>query len=424
MEVNLKLYTPLAHQLPVHQRIENHLKTCPRGLERHQEVFCVVSPRQVGKSMMAINELLRFAFTYNKGNSIYLTPALGLGRKIYKELLDAVPDNLIKSKNGIDLEIQFINGHRVNFKSAEQGDALRGYTVKRGIFVIDEATSIRDEMYDKILQPYTDFNKEITLVVSTPKYRQGWFYREYMKGLSKGTSFNFSDYDLTSVRSKEKLEELRLTVPSHIFKNEYLGEFIDFESNVFGDYSKVLSSVKPEYEELFVGIDWANGDGGDDTVVASFNEKGEMYDFQVINDMTPTEQVDKIKEILTSWGWDKIKKILVEKNSIGTVYGDMLKKMLIKDNRKLQVDFFVTTNSSKKKIIDEFKLAIEQANLTLPNEDLLLDQLNNYESSINAKTNVVTYNARTGAKDDIVFATLLAWRAYQSRFKKFNFVII
>ena len=49
-------------------------------------------------------------------------------------------ERLIKKSNASLLEIEFVNGSIIKFKSAEQGDSIRGETVKHsGILVVDEA---------------------------------------------------------------------------------------------------------------------------------------------------------------------------------------------------------------------------------------------------------------------------------------------
>lgn len=110
------------------------------------DMYVVKAKRQVGKSILAINTMLYYAFK-DKGISSCVEPTLAQSRRVYKQLLNAVGGETspaIKSANATLLTIEFFNGSEINFKSAEQGEALRELTIKKGILVIDEAAFIQD----------------------------------------------------------------------------------------------------------------------------------------------------------------------------------------------------------------------------------------------------------------------------------------
>ena len=98
---------------------------------------------------------------------------------MFKQIVKAVgKTGLIESANASTLEIVFKNGAEILFKSAQQGDALRGFTVT-GILVIDEMAFIEDDIID-ILMPLVDANNANILMVSTPLFTSGRFYEEYI----------------------------------------------------------------------------------------------------------------------------------------------------------------------------------------------------------------------------------------------------
>ena len=117
--------------------------------------YVVKARRQCGKSILAIDLLLYYAF---KGRSIgtCLEPTLAQCRRVYKQIINAVGGTespLLRSANATLLEIEFVNGSQIIFKSAEQRDALRGITVKRSILVIDEAAFIPKEIFAIFILP-------------------------------------------------------------------------------------------------------------------------------------------------------------------------------------------------------------------------------------------------------------------------------
>ena len=94
-------------------------------------IHVVKSKRQVGKSIMLELILLKTAVENPKSVSICLSPTLEQARKVFKEIKNVIKASKIyRRHNDIQLYIQLLNGAEIMFKSAEQRDALRGYTVR------------------------------------------------------------------------------------------------------------------------------------------------------------------------------------------------------------------------------------------------------------------------------------------------------
>lgn len=414
-EITIELYKPLLHQKSVHDAITYHLENVPRGTDEHQKIFTICSPRQVGKSALCTNELIRFGMMYNGGTSVYITPSLKLAKKVYRELLKA-GKQLIKNHNGTDLIITFINDSEIYFASAEQGDNIRGLTVKKGVLIIDEAAFINTEFYLNVVSPFVDFHKEISIIVSTPLFKQGFFYDEYINGLKSGYSFNFSEFDLSAIRSKSKLEELRLKTPAQVFKREYLGIFVDGEGSVFGDFSKCIINNIPEYTELYLGIDFGTGFGKDYTVITGINEHAEQVFQERFNDIPPTLQVERIAGIYNQYK-QFVKRVYAEQNSIGKVYIDMLKKYIP------NIESFNTDPESKRKLVENLQIAFQNASIKILGLNSQINQLSAYESKVNPKTNYVSYNAPSGFNDDDVMALMLAYECYKKSKEGGNYIV-
>lgn len=404
----ITLYKPYEHQRVVHNAITSHINKYERFTEPFQKIFVVKACRQVGKSAMAENELGRFALQYNKSINAYVAPTLKLSKKTFEEVIKMFDgSDLIKAKNKTDLIIEFVNGSIIYFFSGEQRDNLRGFTVS-GLLVIDEAAFIPNDIYVECLSPWCDAKKAITLMISTPQFKAGFFYDHYVIGLSGSKSvqsFDFTEYDLSIIRSAEKLEEKRLTIPDKKFKCEYLGMWLDGEGSVFNDFNKVFIRDFAPFKELYVGIDWGTGSGQDSTVVSGLNESGEQSILWKNNRLEPTECIEEISNLLQG---KNIKKILVEMNSIGKIYYDLLKRKV------KNVEGFNTTNDSKRKLVEQFQVAIEQDKCKLKEDRDQTNQLSFYESSFTS-TGKIAYNAKKGFHDDIVIADMLAWEAYRRK---------
>ena len=118
-------YTPREWQRVVHKGIQEK----GRG-----HIHCVKAKRQIGKSWIIINELLRTAINQSNSISCCLSPTLNQVRKIYKDILKGIQDSgVLRKKNDSLLEIEFINGSVIVFKSAEQ--KVMRYGVSYGLLV-------------------------------------------------------------------------------------------------------------------------------------------------------------------------------------------------------------------------------------------------------------------------------------------------
>ena len=403
-------YTPYPHQRAVHDAM--------RDAFHSGRIFVVKSKRQVGKTTMAENILLKVAIEHNRTLSCLVEPTLDQARRVYKELVKAIEQTpVIKRKNDSLLELELINGSTIIFKSAEQRDNLRGFTVT-GILVVDECAFIQDDIFD-ILQPTTDVHSAPILLISTPKLKQGFFYRYYSAGLSGDNpnivSIDFNQYDTSFLLPKDKLEQYRTMMPKAQFTTEYLGNFLDSDSILFSNINECVSTPTQGWNELYVGIDWGSGAGGDYTSVCGFNERKEMVFIDYFNDKSTFEQARYIADLLALNG-GKVKNVLAESNSIGTPMIALLKDELDKRNKRdisHLVTPFVTTNSEKVRLVNQLQVALEQKAVTLLDDRGLLVQLSAYEATYNPKTNNVSYNAPQGLHDDNCISTMLALDALE-----------
>ena len=386
-------------------------------------IIPVKSKRQVGKTTLAEDLLLRYAFNFHAVRSstlsVLVEPTLGQARRVYKDLVkvcEGAP--FLKRNNDSLLEIEFVNGSSILFKSAEQKDSLRGFTVT-GILIIDECAFIADEIYD-ILQPATDVFSAPKLLLSTPKLKQGFYYRYYQAGLD-GTnpniiSIDFNDYDTSEFLSPDKLEQYRRMMPKSQFKTEYMGEFLDSDSILFDNIKCCIAPPPSDSREIYVGIDWGSGSGGDYTSIAAFDEKGRMVLIDYFNDKATFEQIAYLVRILQQYR-GAVKAIFPEANSIGTpltaMLEDELRKRSLGDIARC-ITPFVTTNAEKGRLVTQMQVALEQNTITLLDDAGLLAQLAAYEASYNPRTGVVTYNAPQGLHDDNCISTMLALDAWHS----------
>ena len=409
--ISCRGFTPYAHQRAVIDELRDAKGTGKRVV--------TVSSRQKGKTFMIANLLLYYALNNAKQKCFCVSPTLKQSKSIYSTIYDAVErSNIIKKANAADYEIKFINGSTIYFKSAEQKEALRGYTAD--FLCIDECCFITDEVF-YIIAPWVDAKKAPVLMVSTPFVKEGFFWQFFnygLEGINNTVTINWSDEqfkeDIQKILPPEKLEEYRRVLPKNQFKTEYLGEWLDNEGVVFDNFKNCfMDKALNTYDQLYVGIDWASGVDGDETVVSIVNGNGEQVYVDGWNSLNTTQTIDRIMTIIQPH-LNQIVTITTETNSIGKPYTDLLTERLPLNQRN-KVIGFTTSNTSKADLVSDLQVAFEQNKITILDDEKQTRQLAIYSAEYNAKTKTVTYNAPRGLHDDRVMSLMLSYHGYKER---------
>ena len=378
------------------------------------DTLVVKKCRQVGCSFTLAQILFYVALNRPKSTSIYITINNSASRKQFQDMCESCTNSpLIKKQNESTLELSFINGSKIYFRSAES--KLRSLSCKRGgILVVDECAFLNSEIWTQIL-PFTTVSHANKIVCSTPWSKTSTFYKFCERALSGDKGYYYIDtasYDLSRFISEEQKLEYKKILSPAAYKTEILGEWLDASSGVFGDYQSVFKGPD-DLEDMYpvtCGIDFSVAVGGDDTVLTGFNANKEMVLLYTDNSTEdPIVRAEKLADIINTY--PTIKKVVCEKNSIGSTFISILKRRLRNPN---VIEEFTTSNSSKKDIIENLIALIGKKDITLlPNPKL------DYEFGIfqlvELKNSNYTYAADTkvpSSHDDIVMATALACSCY------------
>lgn len=392
---------------------------CFPGAQYKGRIVCCKSQRQRGKSFMNANILLYYSINFPRSKNYCVTPTLKQAKEIYKTIIAAIGESgVIKSSNATDLIITLINNSTINFKSAEQGaTALRGYTCT-GILIIDEAAYIPGDIFNTIL-PWVDFHKANILMTSTPFIKDGFFYQHFnygLDGLYNCRSVDWCDdafkSDMEAIMPQSRLDTYRKTLPKNVFLTDYLGEWLDDDGVVFTNFKSCCKDMSPTPgDRLYVGVDWAAGGEGDDTVVVAFNQRGQQVYLDVFNNLDTTRQIDRIEQFLVQHK-KQIVVVETELNSLGTPMTDILKAR--PQVKNLNYVGFNTTNTSKNTLVTNLQVAFEQQEISILPDQKQLRELSYFTAEYNIKTRTVSYSAPRGLHDDIPMAMMFAYDAYHS----------
>ena len=387
----------------------------------------LVSPRQCGKSTIAEAILLHCSINNKNAFSLFVSPTQKQCRKVFKEVRKSLQSTpLLEKANESTLEITLTNGSSIIFCSAEQGvTSLQGYTVRGGgLLIIDEAAFIQPEIFYALF-PICDAHKAKMILASTPRFKdtENIFYQYYTLGVEGKNdifSYNWKGHTLLT---PEKLEFYRKTLPENSYRNYYLGEFTDIGGGLFGDLSSCISDsfISPTYNpnnswndsnaiSCTMSIDWSSGTGNDETAITIFNSLKQMIYLEHFNDKDANSTIDRVIELLKIY---KPIKLVVELNSIGKVFYDLLQKRMRNEGINTNLKGFTTTNDSKNRIVNKFQVAIQNQEVQLLNNDRLLSQLSNYAAEL-TPSGKITYNAPKGLNDDLVMSCLIGYNELSS----------
>ena len=213
-----------------------------------------------------------------------------------------------------------------------------------------------------------------------------------------------------------------------MFRNYYLGEFSDAVGSVFGAFSSVLSNDfdDPTYYEMkwqtnidcYMGIDWGTGQNQDYTAISIFNSNHQQIYIEHFNDLDETQTIRRIVDITKQY---KPKVLQYENNSIGSIFGGLLRKSIYAEGLTTTLRPFNTNNSSKNRLVNKLIMAIQNNEVQLLNDERLINEMTTYQLET-TQTGKVTYNAAKGCHDDLVIATMLAYDLCDNGSNMYNLI--
>jgi hypothetical protein len=397
---SVTLYTPHNNQRIIHDSINKD----------HYKYYVINIGRQFGKSLLATNQLLYWILS-NKCECAWVSPVYNQANKVYEQIVSAFANtDIITKKDSQKLKIVFCNGSMLQFFSAERYDNIRGFTFD--YLVCDEFAFMDEKAWTEVLRATVLVKGKKVLLISTPKGKNHFYKLHQLDGINEQyKSFTMTSYDNPMINPSE-IDDAKLTLPEMIFRQEYLAEFIDGSAMLFNN--RQLTDNK-SYGKGFAGIDLGRAD--DYSVLSIFNEKGEQF---YIERWRHSDWSTIVKNIANGLRTNNVQTALVEVNSIGDVIFEMLQKEC---SSYCTIEPFVTTNQSKKEIVESLIVANQNKEVKFLNVDWLDKELEMFTYEYNPKSRVIKYSATTGFHDDGVMASCLSYHAY-SKYKTGRYTLL
>ena len=382
------------------------------------EVVACLS-RQSGKSIIA--EVLCVEYLFKVRSRIgYVVPTFSHARKVYNEIVRLIPSEWVKSQNGTTLTLETVLGSTLQFFSAESPIALRGQTFA-GLLIVDECAYIADttadgqDFFNSILFATRKARNPKVLYISTPRGKQGFFYKKFVEGTTprvvngqrrvhRTHSVLATIYDDDLV-SEEDIGIIRDAIGEMAFRQEFLCEFLDNSISAFSSYEGLFTLDK-EIDHgvpLWCGIDFSSV-GDDLTIVSLMNADGEVWQYEIGGSLD--EKYRRIAELL-----DRCKNLVIcyaESNSIGEVMTNEIRKLT---KRRSKIVEWTTTNESKEIEVGLLQTMIDKGNIHFEKtNNELLHELGTFSFAI-SKSRKVTYAALKGFHDDRVLSLMICCQA-------------
>ena len=318
-----------------------------RALATHDQV-AVRSGHGVGKTWTAARAAIWFFVTHPYSKVITTAPTWQQVRRVlWPEIHSAlrkVPPMLRPNFEVLDVEVYMRgpDGNRLQDwfivgRSSDKPENIQGFHAPYLLFILDEASGIKNEIYEAIMGSQTT-NAKI-LAIGNPTRPEGFFYDAFHKNRDLWATIHISCYD--SPRVSRKWIEARKREwgeDSVLFKVRVLGEFPDVISNALIPLHWIEKAVVrdevPEWAdfapgdegvEVQIGVDVARM-GDDETVLTVVARKGlvaKVVDIVSASKRETTWTARRAKRLYEKYG---AKQINVDDTGVGGGVTDVLKE--------------------------------------------------------------------------------------------------
>jgi phage FluMu gp28-like protein len=355
--------------------------------------------RRWGKTLACSMEMMKFALENERALCWWVAPYYRQAWIAYRIISQAIRDFVVhdlKSYMRIELE----NGSILEFRSAENVDALRGEGVS--FLVVDEAAMIKREVWEEALRPALADRKGKAVFISTPKGRN-WFFDLYMRGLDRDfpdyESFRFPSASNPHLPASE-LEEVKKSLPADVVRQEFDAEFLEESAGVFRGIRHCVEGeleAPREHGEYVIGFDVAKHVDYSVITVIDVNRR-HVVAFERFNQVDWKTQIDRLEALVRRYNHAK-----VWMDSTGV--GDAVCESVY--DRGIDVEGFVFTSISKKQLIQHLTLLIAERAITFPDLPELLHELSTFQFHL-TPTGQLSYSHPPGGHDDCVMSLALA----------------
>ena len=215
-------YKPRALQKILHGQIDKH------------RFSVIVLHRRAGKTVMAINHMLRAALTnkYLNPRYAFISPYRLQGKATAWDYIKQFAGKIPGTKfNESELRCDLANGARITILGAENDQAIRGISLDGCVF--DETQSIKPTIFPEVIRPALADRKGWCIFIGTPKGRNN-FYQLYQSAI-KNPKWYACTYKAseTQILDDEELQAAKDVMSKDLYEQEFE---CSFQAAITGSY--------------------------------------------------------------------------------------------------------------------------------------------------------------------------------------------
>lgn len=383
-------------------------------LEDTRRFKVLVIPRRHGKTTLALAKLVMEAIIHPKKIFHYVCPTQKQAKQVVWSAPDMlkqlVPPQAVDRFNEVELICYLKNGSQIHVKGGDQPDNLRGNNAF-GI-ILDEFDQIKSSVFQEIYLPIVLANGGFLWVIGTPKGKKGLFERLVIaENRPKDWQSMKLKASTAGILSKEILETAKSEMSEATYNQEFETEFNDNAGTLF---RRIRENVRGTLSDpvmgrqYVIGVDLAKYE--DWTVITVLDKTShEVVYFDRFNKIDWNLQKSKIEAVTRRYNNAKVR---VD----GTGVGDPICEDLQRTG--INIEPFKITSITKKQMIENLVLLLEQDKIKLPDIPELIEELEVFAYELNERTGHVSYCAPSGKHDDIVISLALAvWQLGEKIYK-------
>lgn len=379
MKINITLPKPHAGQ-----------QTVLASKARFKVLMC---GRRWGKTLICQSEAIQRML--KKQHVAYITPEYGLASDFYDEIVDMLPEAVIKKKDKSRLLLKLITGGTLKFYSGEALPRMRGKHFH--CVIVDEAAHIPElaKYWSSVVRMTLTDKIGHGIFISTPNGRD-FFNSLYELGLN-GTdedfaSFHYTTYDNPHISHKE-IEKIKAETAEAVFNQENLAIPLSDKDNPFGSAEiidgNVVDSLSSK-EAVCYAIDLATYN--DYTVVTGMDEDGNLcyFDrFQLSYPLT-IERLQELPDYTTK---------VIDGTGVGVAVYQQMQTVMS------NVESFTFTGQSKPAIIFELIKDVQMGSITY--NDIIANEMKSLAYKRSVSTGHLSFAAKSGYFDDGVMSVAM-----------------
>ena len=199
---------------------------------RTQRWACLVAHRRAGKTVAAINDIIRAAITCKSPMALfgYVAPYRSQAKSVAWDYLKYFARPVTKVTNESDLIIELLNGAKIRLFGADNADAMRGLGFD-GLY-LDEYGDFKPSVWGNVVRPALSDKQGWCVFGGTPKGKnQFWSIYETSRKLPN----EWFTLSLPASQSKLLPESELEAAKAQLAEDQYLQEYeCSFEAAILG----------------------------------------------------------------------------------------------------------------------------------------------------------------------------------------------